>query len=116
MDPTPQIPPVRDGAGRHYVSYPNRTQSKADRLLGRNPDDYSDDSVPMNTLRSRDPEDQYDISSDEDEADRRILDRKATHGWPQRVGVVTNTLLGNTIARQKDDVRGWDGIDDGGVD
>ncbi|KAH7342336.1 DHHC palmitoyltransferase-domain-containing protein [Rhexocercosporidium sp. MPI-PUGE-AT-0058] len=112
-EPSPQIPPVRDGAGRHYVSYPNRTQSKADRLLGRNPDDYSDDSVPMNNLRLRDPEDQYDISSDEDEADRRALDRKATHGWPQRVGVVTNTLLGNTLARQKDDVRGWDGIDDG---
>ncbi len=105
--------PVREGAGRHYVSYPNRTQSKADRLLGRNPDEYSDGAVPMNTLRSRDPEDQYDISSDEEEVDRKALDRKAAHGWPQRVGVVTNTLLGNTIARQKDDVRGWDGIDEG---
>ncbi|CZT08406.1 probable palmitoyltransferase PFA3 [Rhynchosporium agropyri] len=115
-EPSLQAPPVREGpgAGRHYVSYPSRTQSKADRLLGRNPDDYTDDSsVQMETLRSRDPEDQYDISSDEDEADRRALDRKATHGWPQRVGVVTNTLLGNTIARQKDGERGWDDIDDG---
>ena len=31
-------------------------------------------------------------------------------------GNVAVALLGNTIARQKDDVRGWDGIDDGGVD
>ncbi|KAI9052131.1 hypothetical protein LZ554_003493 [Drepanopeziza brunnea f. sp. 'monogermtubi'] len=113
IDPSSHNPPVRDGAGRHYVSYPNRTQSKADRLLGRNPDDFTDEAVPMDTLRSRDPEDQYDISSDEDEADRKALDLKATRGWPQRVGVMTNTLLGNTFARQKENVRGWDGLDEG---
>ncbi|CAL3969041.1 unnamed protein product [Diplocarpon coronariae] len=117
-EPPPQIPRVREGAGRHYVSYPTRTQSKADRLLGRAPDEYTDEAVPMQSLRSRDPLDQYDVSSDEDEAesneaDSKVLNRKAAHGWPQRVGVVTNTLLGNTIARQKNDVRGWDGIDEG---
>ncbi|KAK6581611.1 hypothetical protein PZA11_006302 [Diplocarpon coronariae] len=110
-EPPPQIPRVREGAGRHYVSYPTRTQSKADRLLGRAPDEYTDEAVPMQSLRSRDPLDQYDVSSDEDEAesneaDSKVLNRKAAHGWPQRVGVVTNTLLGNTIARQKNDVRG----------
>lgn len=70
----------------------------------------------MENLRPRNHDDQYEVSTDEDEADRKKLDRKAAGGWPNRVGVVTNTLLGNTIARQKDDVRGWDGIDEGGVD
>ncbi|ESZ96374.1 hypothetical protein SBOR_3206 [Sclerotinia borealis F-4128] len=120
-EPTSPIAPhpKLEGAGRHYVSYPtqhnraNHSQSKADRILGRSPNQYVDgadsNSVSMQTLQPRDSdEDQYEISSDEDEAERRILDRKAAGGWPQRVGVVTNTLLGNTIARQKDDARGWD--------
>ncbi|THV53571.1 hypothetical protein BGAL_0047g00230 [Botrytis galanthina] len=118
---SPIVPlPRSEGAGRHYVSYPtqpnraNRSQSKADRILGRSPNQYVDEadsnSVSMQTLQPRDSdEDPYEISSDEDEAERKILDRKAAAGWPQRVGVVTNTLLGNTIARQKDDTRGWDG-------
>ncbi|KAM3066666.1 palmitoyltransferase for Vac8p [Clarireedia jacksonii] len=112
-----------EGAGRHYVSPTpsrvNRSQSKADRILGRNPSQYVDmdgadrNSVSMQTFSRRtSDEDDYELSSDEDEAERRILDRKATHGWPQKVGVVTNTLRGNTISRQKDDVRGWDGHDD----
>jgi hypothetical protein len=108
----PDVPAPRVGAGRHY----SRTSSKADRILGRNPDDYADGGVSMENLRPRKPEDQYEISSDEDETDRKVLDRKAAVGWPNRVGVVTNTLLGNTIARQKDDVRGWSGIDEDGVD
>lgn len=89
--------------------------SKADRILGRSPNDYSDVSVSMKTLNSR-GEHPYEISSDEEEAENRVLDKKAMGGWQHRVGVVTNTLLGNTLARQKDDVRGWDGQDDGGVD
>lgn len=112
-EPVPPIPQPREGAGRHYVAYPSRSTSKADRILGRNPDDYADTgSVSMENLRPRN-EDDYDISSDEDEAERKALDRKAAVGWPQKVGVVTNTLLGNTLARQKDDVRGWDGQDEG---
>ena len=75
----------------------------------------------MRTLRSRDvddlSEDDYEISSDEDQAEQRALDRKSdgnvAGGWPHKVGIVTNTLLGNTLARQKDGVRGWDGQDDG---
>lgn len=121
-EPQPPAFPVKkqDGAGRHYVgSYPSRPMSKADRILGRNPDDYADgetrsNDVSMRTLRPRKDLDVDEISSDEeDEAERKALDRKAAVGWPQKVGVVTNTLLGNTIARQKDDVRGWDGQDDG---
>ncbi|TVY75670.1 Palmitoyltransferase PFA3, partial [Lachnellula suecica] len=127
-EPQPPEFPVQqqDGAGRHYVgSQPHRTSSKADRvlgrpmskadkILGRSADEYADGSnVSMQTLRPRkEPLDPYDISSDEDEVERKNLDRKAAVGWPQTVGVVTNTLLGNTIARQKDDVRGWDGQDE----
>lgn len=119
-----ELPPRQPGAGRHYVSYPS--SPKADKILGRTPDDAPSgsylepqDAVSMHTLRPRAELDQYEVSSDEDEIDevdeveRRTLDRKAIAGWPRRVGVVTNTLLGNTLARQKDDVRGWDGQDEG---
>lgn len=113
----PEFPPVpQPGAGRHYVAYPSRpspSPSKADRILGRSPNQYSDTSVSMQNLQPRD-EDHYDTSSDEDDPVQRVIDKKSV--WPQRVGMVTNTLLGNTLARQKDDVRGWDGMDDGGVD
>lgn len=122
VDPTPQVKPPQDGTGRHYVAYPTRSPSKADRILGRTPTDEDPSGTSAHSLRTLPPrgdsdDDNYEISSDEDEADRRILDRKADRksvgGWPHRVGIVTNTLLGNTLARQKDDVRGWDGIDDG---
>ena len=126
-EPSPQLPPPghQVGAGRHYVtSYSSRSTSKADRILGRSPNEFADgdvrrpSAVSMHTLEPRGgmEEEEYEISSDEDQAEQRALDRKATVGWPQRVGVVTNTLLGNTLARQKDDkadLRGWDGQDDG---
>jgi hypothetical protein len=126
-EPSPQFPPRQEGAARHYVAYPNQSPSKADRILGRNQNQSMADenrsgtsAHSLQTLHSRgdsDEEDQYEVSTDEDEADRRVLDRKADRkavgGWPHRVGIVTNTLLGNTLARQKDDVRGWDGVDDG---
>jgi len=124
-EPVPRVPPPKsEGAGRHYVAYPTRSTSKADRILGRSPNSYVDEeagsgAVSMHTLRSRDglDEDDYEISSDEDRAEQRALDRKVDRspagGWPHKVGIVTNTLLGNTLARQKDDVRGWDGQDEG---
>lgn len=123
--PTPQMP---DGAGRHYVSsYPARTQSKADRILGRMPNQYHDadglgstgsNNVSLETLQPRrNRDDQYGyISTDEDEAEQSALDRKLPVGWPQKiqkVGLVTNALLGNTGPRQKDDTREYDGHDDG---
>lgn len=123
VEPLPQPPVTRqEGAGRHYVSsYPSRSPSKADRVLGRSPNEYTDadnragNGVSLQRLSPRGEldEEQYDISSDEYEAEQRALDRKAASGWPKKVGVVTNTLLGNTLARQKDDVRGWDGVDEG---
>ncbi|KAH8672856.1 DHHC palmitoyltransferase-domain-containing protein [Tricladium varicosporioides] len=135
--PSPEHPiRTQEGAGRHYVtSYPSRSQSKADRvlgrpnnkadrILGREADMYADDpgrtnNVSMQNLR-RPIEDPYEVSEDEDEVEQRKLDRKQTVGWPQqltKVGVVTNTLLGNTIARPRDDVLGWhDGTADDDVD
>jgi palmitoyltransferase ZDHHC2/15/20 len=124
-EPAPRVPlPKSESAGRQYVAYPTRSTSKADRILGRSANSYADEeagssAVSMHTLRSRDDldGDDYDISSDEDRAEQRALDRKADRspagGWPHKVGIVTNTLLGNTLARQKDDVRGWDGQDEG---
>ncbi len=122
VEPLRQPPIRQEGAGRHYVnSYPSRSPSKADRVLGRSPNGYTDaenrteNAVSLQRLSPRGEldEEQYDISSDEDQAEQRALDRKAASGWPRKVGVVTNTLLGNTLARQKDDVRGWDGVDEG---
>lgn len=123
-EPIPSIPLSKsEGAARHYVAYPTRSTSKADRILGRSPNQFADEeagsgALPMHTLRSRDDLDEdYEISSDEDRAEQRALDQKADRnaggGWPHKVGIVTNTLLGNTLARQKDDVRGWDGQDEG---
>ncbi|CAG8981934.1 hypothetical protein HYALB_00013892 [Hymenoscyphus albidus] len=123
-DPPSPITRKTPGAGRHYVtSYPTRPQSKADRILGRTPEAYTDnggigpEDGSMQTLqpRRKKPSQFDDISSDEEEVEERVLDHKAAAGWPQRVGVVTNTILGNTLARQKDDSsKAW--VDDGGVD
>jgi len=103
-----------DGAGRHYVdAYPSR--SKADKILGRDPDSYTDEpGLSMQDLvPRRGSDDFYDSSDGESEAERKALDQKAAQGLTRKVGVMTNTILGNTVARQKDDVRGWDGQDVG---
>ena len=124
-EPMPRAPlPKSEGAGRHYLSSPSPSTSKADRILGRTPKQYADEeagsrAVSLRTLRSKDgsDEDDYEVSSDEDAAEQWALDHKADRnaagGWPHKVGIVTNTILGNTLARQKDDVRGWDGQDEG---
>jgi len=124
-EPSPHYPPARDeGAGRHYITSRINSQrpvSKADRILGR--DSNFEDSnahrsaaVSLQKLQPRGSslEDGHDdISTDEDEFEQRALDPKAAVGWPRKVGVVTNSLLGNTNARKKDDLRGWDGYDEG---
>jgi len=116
-EPEANIPITRTtGAGRHYSKSPmSRSPSKADRILGRSPSEYTDqeNAVSLQNMRRKPVDDPYDISSDEEEAERKALDRKAAHGLPRRIGVVTNAMLGNTLARQKDDVRGWDGQDEG---
>ncbi|RFU30748.1 hypothetical protein B7463_g5590, partial [Scytalidium lignicola] len=121
----PQIPPPREGAGRHYVtSYPNAPQSmsKADRILGRDPSLYADglevrqsSAISLSTLRpggNDSDDDDYDISSGEDEVEHHALDRKTTTGWPKTLGVASNTLFGSALSRKKGDMRNWDGIDD----
>lgn len=116
-EPEPHLSAPRPtGAGRHYANSPlSRSPSKADRILGRSPNEYTDqeNAVSLQNMKRKPVDDPYDVSSDEEEAERKMLDRKATHGWPKRVGVVTNAMLGNTLARHKDDVRGWDGQDEG---
>lgn len=117
-----EVPPRPTGAGRHYVSYP-QSSPKADRILGRTPNDSfpgsqdadSQEAFSMRTLRSQPRADPYEVSTDEeegDDTDQPAVDWKAATQWPQKVGVVTNSLLGNTLARQKDNIRGWDGHDD----
>lgn len=104
-----------EGAGRHYVSaYPST--SKADRILGRGREDFVDgmsmDDLPPRGRSNLDYEG-YTSSDDESEAERKYLDQKVGDGLSRTVGVVSNAVLGNTVARHKDDVRGWDGKDHG---
>jgi hypothetical protein len=119
-EPVEPIPQKQVGAARHYVnSYPTRPQSKADRILGRTPEDYADadersNNVSMQNLSPRGSNGQFDeVSEDEDELVQRTLDRAAASAWPQKVGLVTNTILGNTLSRQKDDSKAWVQYDDG---
>lgn len=114
IEPTPQ---KQVGAARHYVnSYPNRQLSKADRILGRTPEDYAEADERTNnmSMQNLQPRGQFDdVSEDEDEIVQRTLDKASASAWPQKVGLVTNTLLGNTLARQKDDAKAWEQYDDG---
>jgi hypothetical protein len=119
-DPVDPIPRKQVGAARHYVnSYPTQQQSKADRILGRTTEDYADvdartDNVSMQHLQPRGSTGQFDdLSDDEDEIVQRTVDRAAAAAWPQKVGLVTNTILGNTLSRQKDDSKIWAKYDDG---
>ncbi|GAP90576.2 putative palmitoyltransferase PFA3 [Rosellinia necatrix] len=93
---TPTVPSYLDqprGAGRHYLSSPapqngRRTPSKADRILGRDPNLYADEpasSVSMNTLDrgGRTLRDDLDMMSDDDEE----VDGNAEH---RAMNVVTN--------------------------
>lgn len=101
----PYVPPTRAaGSGRHYPPSPpdsssgKRTPSKADRILGRDPNLYADgaqEDVPLRRLSPRgrsiedelddiDKEDDYDYANDNEqkssgqtsrqEAERRALD------------------------------------------
>ncbi|OTB06063.1 hypothetical protein M426DRAFT_72417 [Hypoxylon sp. CI-4A] len=109
-EPDPSyVPDIRvervNGAGRHYLSPPaapqrpgnggRRTPSKADRVLGRDPNLYVDqppDSVSMHTLNKRgmDIEHEFDegVSSSDDEivakeedAETRALNLVTNGGW-----------------------------------
>ncbi|KAI1327707.1 palmitoyltransferase PFA3 [Xylariaceae sp. FL0255] len=94
---TPQAPIFHDrsqGAGRHYLATPTtssgrRTPSKADRILGRDPNLYADEPTASVSMRTLDRQgrnvvaDDYDtVSSDDDEA--------ATSPEDHAMNVVTN--------------------------
>lgn len=92
------IPQRPDGAGRHFVSPPSgiaKPPSKADRVLGRDPNLYAD-VVPLRRLspRGRTIDDELaDIDDDDDfdedsappksreEAERRAMDVVTNGGW-----------------------------------
>lgn len=110
-EPTvPFVPERPTGAGRHYLGTQSpspsktsrRTPSKADRVLGRDPNLYADEpatSMAMRTLNSRgravpkdnlvedDDEDDYDTSSDEEVATVVSAKKDAEH---QAMNLVTN--------------------------
>ncbi|KAJ2993092.1 hypothetical protein NUW58_g1950 [Xylaria curta] len=87
-------PDQPQGAGRHYLASPvpssgRRTPSKADRILGRDPNLYADEpasSVSMKTLdrNGRALKDELDMISDDDEEEVKI---EAEH---RAMDVVTN--------------------------
>jgi palmitoyltransferase len=92
----PSYPDQPRGAGRHYLASPatsngRRTPSKADRILGRDPNLYADepaDSVSLKTLdrKGRTMRDELDIISDDDEevpseAEHRAMNVVTNGGW-----------------------------------
>jgi hypothetical protein len=88
---SPAYAPEEVGITRQYLTSPavstgRRTPSKADRVLGRDPNLYVDEpptSVSMRKLSANgtDIEDEYDISSDEEEAEERALNVVTNGGW-----------------------------------
>ncbi|XXH00531.1 hypothetical protein Hte_006879 [Hypoxylon texense] len=95
-DPTPvSITTERpNGAGRHYLASPaqpqsqsgRRTPSKADRVLGRDPNLYADEpstSVSMRTLNRQGHDiEEFDASSDEEEdAETKAMNLVTNGAW-----------------------------------
>ncbi|KAI1084174.1 palmitoyltransferase PFA3 [Whalleya microplaca] len=94
-DPDPHYtpePPVRlSGTGRHDLTSPTqsngrRTPSKADRVLGRDPNLYVDEppnSVSMRTLNKQgvEIEDDYSTSSDAEDAESKAMNVVTNGGW-----------------------------------
>ncbi|KAI1771919.1 palmitoyltransferase PFA3 [Hypoxylon cercidicola] len=94
-DPTPvSITTERlNGASRHYLASPGlqsqsgrRTPSKADRILGRDPNLYVDEpptSVSMRTLNrhGHDIEEEFDASSDEEDAETQAMNLVTNGAW-----------------------------------
>ncbi|KAI0871965.1 palmitoyltransferase PFA3 [Hypoxylon argillaceum] len=89
-------PDQPQGAGRHYLASPvtpngRRTPSKADRILGRDPNHYADEplsSVSMKTLdrNGRALRDELDMISDDEEevkveAEHRAMDVVTNGAW-----------------------------------
>ncbi|KAI1135179.1 palmitoyltransferase PFA3 [Hypoxylon sp. FL0543] len=105
-DPDPSFVPVTttvarpSGAGRHYLASPTtiqnqpgnvggrRTPSKADRVLGRDPNLYADQpdgALPMSTLNRNgkhlDDESSSSEEEDEEDAETKALNLVTNGGW-----------------------------------
>ncbi|ORY71105.1 DHHC zinc finger domain-containing protein [Pseudomassariella vexata] len=97
--------------------YGRKTPSKADRVLGRDPNLYADEpsgSVSMRKLNSMgtDIEDDYDTSSDEEEAEHRALNLVTNGGWAKSGA---SGLL-RKPSKQAGSATSLSGRDDEGVD
>ncbi|KAI1360272.1 palmitoyltransferase PFA3 [Xylaria arbuscula] len=129
---TPVTPVYHDapkGAGRHYLASPvqsngRRTPSKADRILGRDPNLYADEpasSMSMNTLdrSGRALKDELDMISDDDDeigrssAENRAMDVVTNGAWA-RNGV--NGLLRKPSMVNNKTARKHVPLEDEGVD
>ncbi len=129
---TPVVPSYPDrpqGAGRHYLASPipsngRRTPSKADRILGRDPNLYVDEpasSVSMETLdrNGRILKDELDMMSDDDEevqenAENRAMDVVTNGAWARNgaSGLLRKPTRSNNITSPKK----YDSQEDEGVD
>jgi palmitoyltransferase ZDHHC2/15/20 len=124
--------PANAGAGRHYLDSPgrsvgSRSPSKADRILGRDPTHYADgpdaghqNGLAMQNLR-RDPndldDDDYESSSDEQEAEQRKLNGRPAMGWgAQKLVRPASGLLGKAPIPKKGQWSNFGGNADDGVD
>lgn len=84
-DDVPAVPSRPDGAGRHFLPSPpnssgHRTPSKADRILGRDPNLYADgtQSVPLKRLSSRGRTVEDELADlDDDDGDISTMDVEA---------------------------------------
>ncbi|KAI1178488.1 palmitoyltransferase PFA3 [Nemania sp. FL0916] len=121
-------PDQPQGAGRHYLGTPTRpngrrTPSKADRILGRDPNLYADEptnSVSMNTLdrNGRALKDELDMISDDDEdvkadAEHRAMDVVTNGAWARNgaSGLLGKPTRNNSKAPPKYEPREDEGVD-----
>ncbi|CAM1507930.1 Fc.00g047780.m01.CDS01 [Cosmosporella sp. VM-42] len=93
----PIVPERPDGAARHYPSPPasgGRTPSKADKVLGRDPNLYADvtQNVPLRRLspRGRTIEDELADLDDDDDFDTEPTDSAREEAERRAMDVVTN--------------------------
>jgi hypothetical protein len=129
----PAPTPAHSGAGRHYLDSPatsmgSRSPSKADRILGRDPTQYADGpdasrqaGMPMQNLRRShnelEDDDDYDSSSDKQDAERKKLNGRLAVGWSaQRLASPASGLLGKATSPNSVKWNKLGGDADDGVD
>ncbi|CAJ2507222.1 Uu.00g084080.m01.CDS01 [Anthostomella pinea] len=112
-----------NGAGRHYLASPSpsngrRTPSKADRILGRDPNLYVDEpptSVSMRTLdrRGHDVEGDVDTSTDDEDAEHAAMNLVTNGGWARSgaSGLLRKSSRGNNATSPSFTARDDEGVD-----